>query len=1039
MMNLDQLITLANNFKPDNPYSQESQDKREAFIERWPLEKISSLSIEEYADTFNKDCFIYWLERKMGGIGGGNASKFGIYRNNTGNYTEGVGSSKKELFGAELDEKFSALMGRIESAIKLVENNRISELNDFDSPLWNMVLNKILYLYFPDMFIDIGADKVLNAIAGDIGVPEQKNLIVTNHLIAEKLKRYEPFKDWPRVKYADFLWDTYNAKVFRNYYIIGSKYGRTTDVFPEMLQSSVIAVGYAMEHNLQELVGAPQREIRKFLDSVNEEKKAYQTLRYFLNLKPGDWVAVKSSGSPKAGQPFLSIVGIAEVVEDENFYQHDPDGLGQMIKVKFIKAPVHKEFDIGGYGATLHKITNNKHIDALFYSEYSEVQDEKGLLINRIIRTYKELIKTDNNKNELYKWRLVKDFQNRWNIDHPKFSELLKSLKFENLIYQNSYDLFRNSDKYPDAARELFEKLYNEEIDLQSRINEFQLKANEIFRAHLPQKKHSQDERAIATYLTCRYPDKYSFYKSSYYEKLLKLLGEELKVAGEKYQHYLSLVNDIRINYVLKDQELISISKETLTEDCYEDENRMILTQDIFYRVLDQTKFLKDYFGKEELVADDEIEAEELPLNLILYGPPGTGKTYKLRNYFFPKFTSKSLTKTKEEFIDELVEGYSWWQVISLVLADLGESKVKAIYDHPILQSKLKTTNTKTPRNTIWSVLQSHTKNDCPNVAFEKRTQPQFFWKDEDGNWSTDKEMIENEAPDLLETLNVINKYQPISSDKQRFIFTTFHQAYSYEDFIEGIKPVLEEVEAGDESIGYKIVPGVFKRIVQQAINDPENSYALFIDEINRGNVANVFGELITLIEDDKRRGAQNELAVTLPYSKESFSVPKNLHIIGTMNTADRSVEALDTALRRRFSFQELIPSPELITNHPDLETDLQSLLLAINQRIEKLLDKDHKIGHSYFMHIADSLEPLEELKKTFAIRILPLLHEYFYGDPIKIGSVLGEYFIAKVDSRSIVWPKEYEPDDLEMKEVYELADPLKFEDETPFIGIYEK
>ena len=134
----------------------------------------------------------------------------------------------------------------------------------------------------------------------------------------------------------------------------------------------------------------------------------------------------------------------------------------------------------------------------------------------------------------------------------------------------------------------------------------------------------------------------------------------------------------------------------------------------------------------------------------------------------------------------------------------------------------------------------------------------------------------------------------------------------------------------------------------------------------------------------------------------------------------------------------EMHPKSELIQNHPDLETDLQTLLTTINQRIEKLVDKDHRIGHSYFMEIAGSMEPFEELKKIFATRIVPLLNEYFYGDPVKIGTVLGENFIMKKDSQSVKWPKGYEPDELELKEVYEIADPLTFEDETPFIAIYE-
>lgn len=186
-------------------------------------------------------------------------------------------------------------------------------------------------------------------------------------------------------------------------------------------------------------------------------------------------------------------------------------------------------------------------------------------------------------------------------------------------------------------------------------------------------------------------------------------------------------------------------------------------------------------------------------------------------------------------------------------------------------------------------------------------------------------------------------------------------------------------------------------------VEKEEKNYVLIIDEINRGNVSQIFGELITLIEEDKRLGKAEALEVTLPYSKEKFGVPPNLHIIGTMNTADRSVEALDAALRRRFNFEEMPPRPLLIATEGKLKeqngilktVDLPILLNTINKRIEKLLDKDHQIGHSYFMSVAN----LNELKEAFQNKIIPLLQEYFFGDYGKIGLVVGKDFFKPVES----------------------------------------
>ena len=176
--------------------------------------------------------------------------------------------------------------------------------------------------------------------------------------------------------------------------------------------------------------------------------------------------------------------------------------------------------------------------------------------------------------------------------------------------------------------------------------------------------------------------------------------------------------------------------------------------------------------------------------------------------------------------------------------------------------------------------------------------------------------------------------------------------------------------------------------------NDTHERYVLIIDEINRGNIAQIFGELITLLEDDKRLGKDESLRLKLPYSKESFGVPPNLYIIGTMNTADRSVEALDTALRRRFAFTHIIPEPAKLKPATNGFTtdgiDLNNLLGAINKRLTVLLDKDHKIGHAWLW----SVDNLNDLRKVFKIKILPLLQEFFYNDYEKIGLVLGDRFV---------------------------------------------
>lgn len=229
--------------------------------------------------------------------------------------------------------------------------------------------------------------------------------------------------------------------------------------------------------------------------------------------------------------------------------------------------------------------------------------------------------------------------------------------------------------------------------------------------------------------------------------------------------------------------------------------------------------------------------------------------------------------------------------------------------------------------------------------------------------------------------------------------------------------------------------PPVVKKLQSYESNKNKNvmleNFVIIIDEINRGNISQIFGELITLIEDDKRLGKEEALEVILPYSKEPFSVPPNLYIIGTMNTADRSVEALDTALRRRFSFQEMPPKPELIrtdgkskdTNGVIEDIDLVELLTTINRRIEMLLDRDHLVGHSYFMDV----DSIEGLKIVFQDKIIPLLQEYFYSDYSKMGLILGEGFVTSNTDKEKPFPffasfeNDYQYDYID-KKIYRIA-----------------
>jgi len=484
-------------------------------------------------------------------------------------------------------------------------------------------------------------------------------------------------------------------------------------------------------------------------------------------------------------------------------------------------------------------------------------------------------------------------------------------------------------------------------------------------------------------------------------------------------------------------------------------------------------KYIEFKKGKGETMptTSNEIQKKQanFPLNQILYGPPGTGKTYKLSK-IMDKFTQNLNVKSSDD-TDALyemlkIENYTWYQVAAAILYDAAISNINGgwlklnngIANHTLFKLKSIKSGSKTPTQTISSDLLFHTKIDCEYVKTQERRVPFIFEKNEKSEWHVDAKILNDECPEAIE---LYEKYKNIkeqkvgtSYTKENFKFITFHQSYGYEEFVEGIKPVFDS-ENEDGDITYEISKGIFYQCCENALllsdykgklrdfcdlpkderqkffNENTPKYAIFIDEINRGNISKIFGELITLIEPSKRLGADDEIMVELPYSKEKFGVPSNLYIIGTMNTADRSIALMDTALRRRFEFVEMMPEYDALNETIIEGINVGEMLKTINERIEYLYDRDHTIGHAYFIDVSD----LKTLANVFKNKILPLLQEYFYDDWEKIRLVLGDsQFIKEKKPAKVLFKSG--TDYIDDKILYEI-DKEAFYDEQNYLKIY--
>ena len=432
----------------------------------------------------------------------------------------------------------------------------------------------------------------------------------------------------------------------------------------------------------------------------------------------------------------------------------------------------------------------------------------------------------------------------------------------------------------------------------------------------------------------------------------------------------------------------------------YELTDQYVISENEFQKNLKRITIIKDNNilkvipTQQNMINDNNMNP--ISLNQILYGPPGTGKTYNTINKALQIIENKSLEELKAEGRDALKKRFDQYSKDGQIMfTTFHQSMSYEDFIEGIKPLKPEMDDAFVKYDIVPGIFKSICSKAIKREIKKDNFENVYYKLLDDIDNSANKNLI-------LETLVHSKEFTIYKNSKNNLRFHA-NTEKAYEGVIR--KDYIEHYLKTGEAIDW---PSYTKAVGQYIIEQYNYSkteeehkiipHVLIIDEINRGNVSQIFGELITLIEEDKRLGKNEALEVILPYSKEKFGVPSNLHIIGTMNTADRSVEALDTALRRRFSFVEMMPEYESLNKIQFDDFHLGELLKTINSRIEALLDRDHTIGHSYFINIKPN--DTEALKEAFANKIIPLLQEYFYHDYEKLALILGEGFVECIEPK---------------------------------------
>lgn len=659
-------------------------------------------------------------------------------------------------------------------------------------------------------------------------------------------------------------------------------------------------------------------------------------------------------------------------------------------------------------------------------------------ILEKVLAQYKQDFVLTQWKNENYKWKAVKQFHDNWDVSASDFSEMLsRSL-------EKTYNLLASANNFPkgmmsefakaapEEVRAMFIALFDESRDVFERMDEFKHQSSVLLEKYgNGAAQHYQYENAISTYLWLRYPDKYYIYKFSEVKTVASELESDYQFRkgayAENIRNFLNLYDEISAA-LKEDAELVNLLHSHLTDDCYPDSELKTLTIDVgFYisRVFLQKNI--DAPTRPSLnYAVPSVEEANLPLHddekcnywwlnanpkIWSFSDIAVGETQAYTLYNENGNKRRIFQNFLDAKVGDVVIGYESnpvRQIVAIGRVSAEQDGEKLFFekvetlsspiDYAVLKECPELENMeyfRNPQGSLFKLTRSEYEFILDMIREENpivtASSSDAYTKDDflnevymtEERYETLVNVLRNKKNIILQGAPGVGKTFAArrlawsmmgEKDDSRIEFVQFHQNYSYEDFMMGYKPVED---------GFELKYGIFYRFCQKAANQPDKEFFFIIDEINRGNMSKIFGELLMLIEKDYR-GTK----MTLAYNGLPFSVPKNLYIIGMMNTADRSLAMIDYALRRRFSFFEIEPgfdSQGFIRYQNGLNSETLDELISkvkeLNRKIaaDKSLGRGFCIGHSYFCGRDVCTD--EWLHSVVDYDILPMLSEYWFDD----------------------------------------------------------